>query len=458
MTKPAKQAKSVSPWYVMTANNSINGAAGKPFNKVTFSVIRALRDVNPLVNVCIEILKHQIVHIPYKIYPKDKSDASEYAEEIDYVTNLFDFPNPTDDRNNFLLKLIEDILTIDRGVVENVFNSKGEVVQLWPVDGATIKPCFDEYGIFKEPAYVQYVNDLTAQEADATFEEDEIDVLINSPLSQTDMMGYGKSPIERILLTVITSINAENFNAQAFDKNTLPPYMVNLPNATEEQILALRQQWEGKMQKSLWSGIFISAPDVKIEKLRESNMDMQFHEQVLWLSKIIIAAFEMTPQDIGLTMDINKATGHSQMQISKNHGLANLVSLLEKWHNKIIHKLAATNPKFDDLVFEFEEVDNLDEKTQADIDQIYLMNKVILPSEIRSRDGLQPLSEEQLSELDNAEAQINIKQENQDISAEDKSQQEGMQGNVSAQKSATPKYEMFYKLSYPAINGKTNQN
>lgn len=361
---------------------------------INFNTLRRLKDANPLVNICVEMLKKTVVKIPFSVHKRDNGPVEGFEDEIAYAMYLFENPNPQETYRSFWAKVLEDVLVIDRGATEHVYNARGELLQNWAVDGATIKPCFDEYGLYAEPAFMQFLNQYKSEsDRSAEFSEDEMTILINSPRSELGMEGYGVSPVEQIIQTIITSLSAENFNAGTFTKQTLPPYMINVEGATEKQISELKTQWETQTAGNLWKGLFMNGKNVVIQKLRESNQEMQYYELTLWLAKLIIAAFGLSPQDVGLTMDINKATGEVQQNISKNQGIRDLLDLMSEWHNKVLRLLAETNPKYNELVFEYDDLDKLDEKTQAEIDQMNVEIGKVLPDELRARDGLSSLED-----------------------------------------------------------------
>lgn len=392
-----KKAKETSKFVSMASGQDQFGKA-KP-TRISFEILRAVKDANPLVNVICETLKHMVVKIPYEISVKEEveEENNDYKSYIKYLKDVIDRPNPVDTRRTFLIKLLDDVLGIDRGVVEIVKNPKGMIAELWQVDGATVKPRFDDTGVPLSPAFVQTMD----QEVVASFENDEIKVLMNSPVGQINMNGYGKSPVERILLTILTSQQAENFNAKTFTSDTLPPYYVNLPGATEEQVAQFKNQWESNSRGDKFKGLFtnISEDGLSVIKLKESNRDMQYFELTLWTARLIVASFEMSPQDIGLTMDVNRATGEVQERNTKNQGLRNMLDLIEEFYNGMIKDLAKIDPNFENLEYRTADLDKLDEKTQAEIDQMYINMGKVLPEELRKRDGMPEFTPEQLEKL-----------------------------------------------------------
>lgn len=393
-----KQSKSSPTFASALAQSGIIEKGNPKPSTITFDVIRNLRDLNPMVNVCIETLKHIVIKVDGHVQSKNPEDANKYEKEIEYATNLFEHPNKTESARIFWLKLLEDILTIDRGTTEFVRNPLGYITEIYAVDGATIKPNYDEYGILKSPAYYQYLEGYQnyengEKEPDAIFDDDEISILTNSPSSKIGMYNYGKSPVERVILTILTSLNADNFNANTFNKNTLPPYHVNLAGASKQQLEAFAAMWGNNNKEDLWKAAFSNAENVTITPLRPSNQDMQYYEFSLWLTKIIVAAFEMSPQDIGLTMDVNRATGSVQQSLSKNQGLSNLLDIKEEWCNHVLDLLGEVNSNFYKIRWVNDELDKIDEQVMASIQTMYVNSGILLPDEVRQELGKDPLQE-----------------------------------------------------------------
>jgi capsid portal protein len=125
---------------------------------------------------------------------------------------------------------------------------------------------------------------------------------------------------------------------------------------------------EGKMFK----GLVTNAQDLKIQILKQSNAEIQFYELTQWLSKIIIASFGLSPQDVGLTMDINRSTGEVQKAITKSQAISDLLALKREFWEKILMQLSEKNTNFLYIEYENEQIDKIDEKQQAEIDKLYM--------------------------------------------------------------------------------------
>lgn len=371
---------------------TINGKGRANPSRVSFMALRNLSLANNLVRNCINRIKHSIGRIDWFVKLKDdKADPAKYQEQIDYVTNLILHPNKQEGMRSLLSKIAEDMLTIDNGVIEKVRNSRGTIVELYTVDGATIRPNIDEFGLLADPAYYQYL-ELNAQgvKPDAEFTEDDLIVFQVNPQSQNGRIGYGLSPVEGIVQTVVTTLQAAIYNETFFNSKKLPPFVGSLPNVPIEDLRNFKMAFEKSVENDDWTTAWVNSENFDIKPLRPTNQDMQFEQLNEWLAKIIFSAFELSPQDFGMTGDINKAT--SQTQERMEQGVHNITNVIEEKINEcIIADLAEEDPAYNDIQFEFDTVNKVDELQQAQINDIYVKDHVLLPNDVRSDLGLDPV-------------------------------------------------------------------
>ena len=393
----AKQSKESKNGYTIGDQftwGSYNQQRGRPNpSKVTFQQLRNLSLANNLVRNCINRIKHTVIKVDWSVAPKDtKVDPEVYQEEIDYVTKLLNYPNPQDSNRDLLSKIVEDILVIDQGVLEKVRNMRGELINLYPVDGATIRPNIDEYGLLAKPAYYQYLEQTaTGVEPDAEFDEQDLVIFQINPQVQNGRVGYGLSPVEAIIQTVVTTLQASIYNESLFNSKQLPPFIANLPKVSKEDLMNFKFQFMKSVEEDIWTTAFVNTENLDIKPLRPSNQDMQFAQLNEWLAKIIFSAFELSGQNFGMTMDINRATSESQERLEQ--GAHNVIDEVQDRINRcVVAELAQTNSRFDEVEFKFDSVNKQDEKAKADIAQIYLTNGVVSPNEVRHDMGLEPIA------------------------------------------------------------------
>lgn len=421
MAQDKKKSQVDQPETVIAAlfdsqDNSTYKARRKPY-RLDYKMIRKLSYINPLIAVVVLTLKHTVTRIPgYFAIKEEYQDKNLNLEkEIQFLEALKTRPNEQENNREFWLKIYEDILVIDRGCVELVRNNRGDIVEMYPVDGATIKPKVDKYGNFDErEAYVQMVEDYSKKPV-ATFSPEELILMINNPMAEVNSFGYGMSPIERIAQTVTTYISAENYNTGQFTSKQLPPFLANIPNAPKIEIDKLNASF-AQNAGNQFKGMFTNAQDLKVEVFDKNMRDMQFYELIQWYAHIIVAAYGLSPQDIGLTGDVNRATAEVQQNISKSQAISDLLQIRKEFWDRIIYYQALNNPDFMYIEYVNEPIDKLDEKTQAEIDKLH--SEIVmtfsslgleLPESLRDRMGyanLQTTREETNESETNSEKNI----------------------------------------------------
>lgn len=355
-----------------TFNYSINVKNDKVAFKNTkfdFETIRSIAKANPIVSICVNAIKHSVVRVDgyFRIKEEYTDQNLNLKKELLYLEKLAESPNLQQTSRDFWLQVLEDVLVIDRGAVEIIYDNRGYITELYPVDGATIYPVINEYGMLSDPAFYQIIEKF--EKPVASFSEKEIILLVNNPSSEINSYGYGASPIERVISAVIANIAADNYNMGLLSKNQIPPFIATLPGASQEQLDILNQKF--KLEGQNFNGVFTNAESLSVELLKMTNAEMQYYELILWFARLITASYGLTPQDIGLTFDINRATAQVQHQITKSRAFESILDLRKQFWTKILNFLSEANPNFAYIEFVNEDLDKLDVKVQADIDAIY---------------------------------------------------------------------------------------
>lgn len=371
--------------------SSLSGKGGTNI-QYTSELLRGIVASNNILRIVIDRVKHRVSKTNWFVRPKDQKDTT-LENYCKYVETLLDNPNQEADDTfrSLISKLLEDILVLDRGVIEKVRNSRGAVVELFNVDGGTIKSNIDEYGLYKEPAFSQYIKGY--KEPVAQFEADDIMLFMNNPRNEVGQIGYGYSPVQNIISTVITSLEASIYNGDYFDSSKIPPMWVNLPGVSTDELIRFKQKFEESVRNGKnWDITFTNGDNMDMKPLRPSNQDMQFYELNLWLARIICAEYEISPQEIGLTQDVNRATAQVQKGIT-SEGIDNmLVTIAEEINTDLIGDLARNvDKRFRDVEFCWDVEVSVTEKERAEIDKILIETGLRTIDELRLRDGLEPM-------------------------------------------------------------------
>jgi len=365
--------------------------------KVTFNQLREAARYDAIIRICVNVIKKSVSQAEWAIIPKQERKEVNKAQ-VDQATNLFETINNRGENLRQVLDMVlEDLLVLDAGVIEKVYNAKGEIVELNAVDGATIRPKMDKYGdLDPTSAYVQVIGDKVVAE----FALNELIYMVQSPQSDIRLYGYGMSPIESILLQVQAALNADLYNAEMFSKDNIPPGMLDLGDMSQSEAQQFISVWDatvvGSTQKLkfLWGGG--EKNNKKYIPFNQNNKDMQFVEYTDWLSRIKLATYGLTGMDANITQDVNRATAGVQESVTSSRGVGSIFKLVEEYINREIFMPMG----WDDIQFKFQKALNISEKKQqAEIDKIYVEAGILDPAEVAIREGFE-IPEQDEEEID----------------------------------------------------------
>jgi len=364
--------------------------------KVTFHQLRLVARHDAIVRISVNVIKKSVSQAEWSIVPK--KDKPVNKAQVDRATDLFETVNTGGENLRQILDMVlEDLLVLDAGVIEKVYNAEGDIVELNAVDGATIRPKMDKFGnVDPEHAYVQVIADKVVAE----FKKDELIYMVQSPQSDISLYGYGMSPIESILLQVQAALNADLYNAEMFSKDNIPPGMLDLGDMSQTEAQQFIALWNATVinntqkLKFLWGGGEKNTK--KYIPFNQNNKDMQFVEYTDWLSRIKLATYGLTGLDANITQDVNRSTSQSQESITSSRGVRTIFRLVEEYINAQILKPMG----MDEIQFVFQKALTTDEKKkQAEIDKIYVEAGIIDPAEIAIREGFEVVEIEEEEEV-----------------------------------------------------------
>lgn len=329
--------RNFSPAAVATKDRNPERAMPKKTGVVVFSKVPvAKRDVrlyrnwadnNEWIRAAINHRKTQISGAPWDVTPilsdKRYSDETRLA-----LIGLFAHPNTKTDSFRLLVEpVVEDILTLDAGSIEQVRNFKGFPVQLWVVNGADIRvdPAWDG-----DPNEFRYYWYPMGRWAASLLDRDLLYIMANPSSHRV----VGISPLETLRETVDAEIASMRFNkAQVLQ---MPPQgIVDLgEDATPDNVDQFERYWTAEIAGYKSTAIVGGTKNLKFVPFGQSNKDMQFLQWQSYLIRKIAAVFQISPQDLGILFDVNRANAQVQAELSEDRGLRPLISLIESHFNR----------------------------------------------------------------------------------------------------------------------------
>jgi phage portal protein BeeE len=303
----------------------------------------------------VNIRRTQVSSAEWDIVPYDKNKPYSKREQK-AVKALFMRPNPANDSfRSFIEPIVEDIIVLDAGVVEKVRSLDGQVRELWPVDGASIKVNANWDGSPEESRYFWYPD----YKERATFKNADMLYMMANPRTNSPV---GLSGLETLKQVIESELYGHEYNRRQV-AGAAPDGVLDLGEGmTQPDVEKYRSYFESEVAGRGAIGFIGGSKGAKWLPFRATNRDMQFLEWQIYLVRKIAVVLGLTPQDLGVTFDVNRSTSETQIQISEDRGLRPLMTLLQEYvTEEVIWDRAFGGPD-NNLAFRFTAL-NLKEST-----------------------------------------------------------------------------------------------
>ena len=406
---------------------------GYPRN-IDVSNVRRLA-ASPYVEMCITTIIDNISAIPWDIVPKEDSDeiSTGMQVRIDEVKKFFENPNTNKESWEKIQRvLIRDILELDSGVINKIFNRAEQMVEMVARDGATFTKNPDLHGFITDreelmlDATIGGISSFTTPEMDklneagnamepgfispddvreqaayfqygwisgarpVPFGKREIVWMERNPRSDSV---YGRGPVEVLADSIQTLIYAIDHNLDYFRDNSIPPGVIGLDGSDADGIMAFKEQWEEQQRTKdsagKWRKLFHKLPIVGykpyFERLGFTNAELQLIEGQQWWSKLVWACFGVTSTELGYTEDAKgMANQIVQSEVFRKRAINPILRLIEYHINaEIIPEFEYDDIKYKYLVFDVEE-----ETKKANLHKLQIDVGTRTVNEIRKAEGL----------------------------------------------------------------------
>lgn len=390
---------------------------GTKNHSLTFEQLDGLARV-PLVNAIIGARQHQVseyaipqrskFEVGYAVAlrdPRQQMSAAAQRRAAELERWIFTCGDPRlremNTFENFLKTVVWDSLLYDQLCAEIVFDSGGKPAGFLPVDARTIRRAQVTPAGMKKmqhglPGYVQVLNQKTV----ASWQPEEFIFGVRNPRADVRANGYGYPELEKAADTIDKLINTMQYNASNFTNGIHTAGILAITSAMDEKKF---KQYERHI-RSLMSGASNAHRAVIMQldplmkdavnwlNVTNTNKEMQYSDWISFLLKVVCAAFQMDPAEIGFVFgnegqssSMTQAGPGDRITASKERGLRPLLRFIQNLLNfKVIHKL--------DEDFELRLV-GFDEATEARKLDYY--NKAVRTThtlnEARAETGMAPL-------------------------------------------------------------------
>jgi phage portal protein BeeE len=301
---------------------------------VTFDTLRLMANRNEWVRAIIFARSKQLRALKWNITVKDEDPSGAAARAAKDVTNLLSRPQLHGSQpdavhwQQWISMWLEDLLVLDRAVIEKERDGRKWIKALYVVDGATVRPNLDERGAYFHPdAYVQVLEGLP----EARFGMEDLSVTMDNPQTDVRWKGYGISPLESLIVSVTADLHAAKYNSEYFTKGSVPDGILHLGEEIDPDLVeAYRLYWQNEIQgKPHAFPIIGGSKQPEFMQMRAPNRDMQFMEYQQWIQQKMCAVFGISPKELGSIDDVNRSTAEDASESDDQKGIKPLAALVK---------------------------------------------------------------------------------------------------------------------------------
>jgi len=345
----------------------------------------------PVARRAINCIKDKIACMGWQIVaaPGSGEDATgDRTARMQALTRAFAQPNPTDSFRTLIEQVIEDTLVGGFGAAE-IETPEGDdtrlPVQLYPVDGASIQVNALWSGDANDPRYAQVAMRAGAERT-IPLRDDQLMYVRLNPRTHT-VFGLGK--VEVAFETISQFLQAYRY-AGRLASNSVMQYALWLNERTPEQHERLIRWWQDEVEGS--GRVPVLSSEQKPEVLRfAGGTDADLHlEWQQFLVTMIANAFDLPPMLLGETQSVNKASAGEFADEAFQSAVVPLAKLIA---DHLTRDVIAKRLGWDDLCFEWTELESRDEAVELSMQLQLLQAGVVTVAEVRTMRGL-PVMEE----------------------------------------------------------------
>jgi HK97 family phage portal protein len=342
----------------------------------------------PVARKAINTIKDRIACMKWRVQPKNGRAITELpngAERAQVLTDNLDTPNHDDSFRSLAEQVLEDVIVGGFGAIElQLTGDARRPLDLFPVDGATIRMKSDWDGRADSPRYAQLTGRV-GKDANIELNDDELIYIRLNPRTHTP---FGLGRLEVAFETINAFLGANRFAAK-LASNSVVQYALWVNGLVPAQHERLIRWWQDDIEGT--GRVPILSTESKPEVLRfggGTDADLRIGWQE-FLMRIIADAFDLPPFLLGLENDVNRATAAEANDLAFRQAIVPTARLFaEHITRDAIHKKLGWN----DLEFVFTDVDARDERQEAEIHEILLRSGVLTVDEVRAMRGLPPLA------------------------------------------------------------------
>ena len=340
------------------------------------------------VRAAINVRKGQVSSAEWDIVPYDKDLGPGDKGIQKAIHELFEQPNDqVESFRSWIEPIVEDLIVLDAGVIEKERTFGGEIYGLHGVDGGKIFVSVSWDGDPDEPRYFW----MPVPTMSVPFKNSDLVYIMANPRTYSVV---GLSALETLKRVIDAELSGSEYNVRQV-QNAAPDGILDLgEGARPEQVEAFKSYWLAEVAGRGAMAFIGGTKNAKFVPFRPGNRDMQFMEWQIYLVRKLCAVMGLSPQDLGVTFDINRATGEVQQEQTEDRGLRPLLALHQDFFTREIVWDKSFGGRANNWAFRFVRL-NIKETTQkAGINKLALAGMPWLSiNTARMDEGRQPIGD-----------------------------------------------------------------
>lgn len=299
--------------------------------RIPFDVLRGVVESYDIATACIRYLIRDVRSLPLMFTGLDGASGPRIQKEITRARDFWRRPDGTLTWPEWVAKWLWDGFAYDCATLFKVRDNKGQVSGLRVIEGQTIMPLLNWLGDLIEPpgaAFQQVIMGVPW----ADFTKDDLVYTLFYPRPATP---YGYPPIESVLSNATTDMRMQAFFLQFFTSGAVPELILSAPeNATLDQIEQMQEMWDSLMQGDAtkrFGARFVPAG------VKPMDQPLPKFDRDLWeaIMRLTVSQYGLVPVNLGLTMDVNKATAGTQMDQQERNSVTPNIEVIEAVLNSV---------------------------------------------------------------------------------------------------------------------------
>ena len=385
---PGTQNQLPRQWQFTVAQNTQRMPRGENVQYTPFSQLRQLATSYDIAALCIATRIEQVQGLSWSIVPKDKRKQGEekVMARVEALTQWWKYPDRVNDFSSWIGMLLYDVMSVDAMTLYRRRTRSGHLYALEVVDGATIKPIIDNRGRtvgYQQVLWGETVSDYSRAYADAPDEQLFFTPhdMIYRPRYQRSFSPYGFPPTEWVIIRVNTALRKQSIDLAHFTDGNVPSMLASPPEGLLDP--SQLREFEDMFNADLAGNdrnrarIKFVPYNLNLRELMPFNYSTEIDR---WMMNVTVAAFGVTPSELGFTEDVNRATALAQESITYRRGIEGLSA----WFKTLFDRLLSDDFRSPDLEWQWHFGKADDRMLLAQLDQIYTGMGVISPEEVRA--------------------------------------------------------------------------